>query len=665
MTNRSTFYYRVAAAVLALLGLGPFITLGISSGDWSVLRLTVIDPLVVVALCLGVAFAFPERMRALGRRALDSLRRVPRPALLAVAGVFVVVASCLVSWTAYLGQPVYTDEYTQAFQGRVLLSGHLSARSEMYPEFFGTVQTMHFSGRWFGEYPILSAVTAALGDAIGAGWLINPVLLGIGALAMYFFARRAYDETTARLALVLVALSPFAIFMGATRMSHVPALTLTAIAFACLVRWESQPRYAIGVGLSLGLMALFRPYDAFLVALPIGVLQLVMLWRQPSRARSIGLQVVVAMAVVAIQLWVNARTTGNALLFGYDALNGPAHRPGFHVDPLGFTFTPAKGFDLLVRYLSRLNTSLFESVVPAVAFLVVGMWLTRPSKWDWLLAGLCFSVFAGYGAYWADGTFSSPRFLSTAMIAFIVLTARFVVLIGARARESRAALGGSLVLPLCFVLAFVPSSVGQRSTGIWLRLDGLERNTVVTQSNPTADAKKQGLTNALVFLREPTHRRITARLRALGMRPFTAERTAADMDACGLLAGLAKSDAIPDVPLPPRLQLVLDIAAQSGPTRVVPGLVGASALSLSGHRLSPECLAEIDGDRNGVESLERLLAVSNFDKEGRLTGDVIFARYLGARDSILRTDPRFASRKWYLYHRNPDEREGRFEVYER
>ena len=230
MTTRSTFYYRVAAAVLALLGLGPFLTLGITSGDWSVLRLTVVDPLVVIALCLAAAFVFPVQLRALGRRALDTLRNSPSPVLLGVVGVFIVVAACLVSWSAYDGQPVYTDEYTQAFQGRVLLSGHLSAVSEMYPEFFGTVQTMNFAGRWFGEYPILSAVMAALGDAIRAPWLINPAILAIGALAIYLFARRAYDETTARLALVLVALSPFAIFMGATRMSHVPALTLTALA---------------------------------------------------------------------------------------------------------------------------------------------------------------------------------------------------------------------------------------------------------------------------------------------------------------------------------------------------------------------------------------------------------------------------------------------------
>ena len=45
-------------------------------------------------------------------------------------------------------------------------------------------------------------------------------------------------------------------------------------------------------------------------------------------------------------LAVNRATTGSFLVFGYDILNGPEHRPGFHASPLGFEHTRLVGRDL-------------------------------------------------------------------------------------------------------------------------------------------------------------------------------------------------------------------------------------------------------------------------------------------------------------------------------
>jgi hypothetical protein len=108
--------------------------------------------------------------------------------------------------------------------------------------------------------------------------------------------------------------------------------------------------------------------------------------------------------------------------------------------------------------------------------------------------------------------------------------------------------------------------------------------------------------------------------------------------------------------------MVIQEGLKAGQGRMVPGLVGASALTLTaGPNFTQECRDEINGDRNGVEAFERFLALSSFDQQGRLGGDVVFARYLGARDTILRSDPRFANRQWYLYRRDPGSQDGRFE----
>jgi hypothetical protein len=665
LRSYSKTVFRGIAALLAGLGLLPFFWAGLVSGDWNVARVTLIDPIAVAVVSMTVAMVATTRVRQAISWTSAFMRRAPAPLLLVAAGLFIVTAGVLVARLAYGGQPVLTDEFSQAFQGRILMSGRLAAIPEPHPEFFETSQTVNRPGHWFSQYPIGSGMLAALGGWTDLGILINPLLLAMAGLAIWAFARRAYDDATARIALILVAASPFAVFMSATRMNHVPTLTLTALALAALAGWsEASSRrtatfLAAGVGAAIGGMVLIRPYDAVLVAMPIAIFQLCVIARRRDLASSLVAQIITGAALSAVQLWVNAKTTGSATLFGYDALNGIAHRPGFHLDPLGVAFTPSRGLDYVMLYLQRLNTSLFESAVPALAFIVGAMWLSRPTRWDWLLAGLMLSLLGGYGAYWHQGQFSGPRFLYPAIIAFVVFTSRFVVLL---ARSNKpAALGASLIVPVCVVLAFVPSSIGDRSTGVWLRVSAMRDLPVSQSEDPTAEAKAAGLHNALVFVREPLHARIAARLRALGMAPFDAEQAVTNLDACALLDALARSDARPDVPAANRLNVVLREAQSAGPTQPIAVRSTNDALSLvNGRPASAACLKEITEDRGGTVFFARFLAAATLDEDGRLGGDVVYARWLGARDSILLRD-RFASREWYVYRREDSARSGRFE----
>ena len=646
MTNSSKTLFRGIAALLAGLGLLPFFWAGIVSGDWSVARVTLIDPLVIAALCVAIVTFTSVRPRP------DLVLRVRAPILMGLVAIFIIAMSVHGARVGYNGQPALTDELTQAFQGKILMSGRLAAAPEDHPEFFETAQTLTVGGRWFTEYPIGSGVIAAIGSWTGLAILINPLLLVLAAFALWSFTRRAFDETTARFALILMALSPFAFLMAGTRMNHVPTLTLAAVALASLAKWDQQSRRSgAAIGAALGAMVLFRPYDAVLVAIPIAAFQLATVFRRRDLLPSLGVQIAVGAAITGIQLWVNARTTGSPWVFGYDALNGPAHGPGFHPDPLGFAFTPSDGIDQVMLYLQRLNTSLFESAVPALVFIVIGMWLSRPTKWDWLLAGVIVSFLAGYGAYWHEGMLNGPRFLYPALIAFVVFAARFVVL--AAERQRPVAQGAALMVPVCIALAFIPSGIGNRSTGVWLRLAMTSALPVSRSENPAAEAKAAGLKNALVFVREPFHARLAARLHALGMRPFDAERAAADLDACALMTALDRSTS---------LETVLAEARAAGKATPVPGLRGFNALALIGGRASsPTCHREMAEDSLGTLYYARFLAAATIDSTGRLGGDVIYARTLGARDSVLLLNERFASREWYMYRREDARNTGRFE----
>ena len=646
---------------------------GLTSGDWSIARLTIIDPLIVAAVCIAVAFAFPEQLRRALRSTRNALLRIPAPLFVGAVALVIIASGTIIAHLAYGGQPALTDELSQAFQGRILLSGRLWAVPETYREFFETPQTVNRYGRWFSQYPIGSGALSAIADGTRLGSIINPLLLALAAIATWSFARRAYDETTARIAAILIALSPFAVFMSATRMNHVPTLTLTAVALAALTHWthatttRQRALSAAAIGAAIGAIVLIRPYDAALIALPIGLFQIAHASsrfdsRPYSRSfsRSLAVQILTASIIVAIQFYVNSRTTGNWFLFGYDALNGAAHRPGFHTNPLGFPFTPSDGLDFITLYLTRLNTSLFESAIPSLVFITGALWLAKPTRYDWLLIGLILSLLAGYGAYWFDGVFNGPRFLYPALIAFSIFTARFVRT--AANRHSRIALGAALSLPVCLALALVPASIGNRSTGVSLRLKAMIDRPDTETENPASEARTAGLTNALVLVREPLHSRITARMRALGMAPFDAERTVADLDACALLTALGNSDAHPERPPSDRLATVFKEAQAAGQGRLVPGLYGNAALALvNGQPSSAECYREIVEDSVGTGNFSRFLASSTIDSTGRIGGDVVFARTLGARDSILLTDPRFARRTWYIYRRSRGEKSGRFE----
>jgi hypothetical protein len=651
--------------LLAALGLVPLLWVGLTSGDWTVARIALVDPIVVAGVCIAIGALAFERIQPAISRAAGALVRIPDRRFIAVVGLSIVLTGALVATMAYAGQPALTDELSQAFQGRILMSGRLSATPETYREFFEIPQTVNRFGRWFSEYPVGSGALAAVAGWTGLGILINPLLLAVAAVATWAFARRAYDEATARLAMILVAVSPYAVFMSATRMNSVPALALTAVALAALARWAESTSWrsrflpAAGLGTAIGALVLFRPYDAALIALPVGVFQLAMIRRRRELAPSLAVQITAAIAICSIQLWVNARTTGSPFLFGYDALNGAAHRPGFHVDPLGFPFTPGRGLDHVMLDLQRLNTTLFESSVPALVFILAAMWLAEPTPWDWLLAGVTLSLLAGYGMYWYQGQLNEPRFLFPAVVCLVVFAARFSVLLFRR--RAPIPTGVALILPVCVGLAFLPSSIGNRSTGIWLRLSQMRNAPVSRSENPPAEAEVVRLSNALVFVREPLHARLTARLRAIGMAPFDAERSVADLDACALLTALAASDARPDVPDATRLGQVFEQARAAGPATPVRGLYGNNALSLVGGRASNAgCYREMVEDSVGTTYYARFLAASTIDSTGRLGGGVVYARWLGARDSILLKE-RFATRKWYIYRRDERLNSGRFE----
>ncbi len=660
---------RVAAVAIGLLGLLPasnWFGDGPPVPWWD----AAVRPWLLWSIpVFGVALA----LSALGPRCETALDRahhwILAPSARAFAtGVFLLALalSALFAWYCFHARMTVGDEMSQQFQARLLLNGRLSAVPEQYMEFFNTVETLDGNGRWFSQFPIGGALPLAIGMALHLVWLVNPVFVGWATVSVYRFVRGVSDERFARWTALLFALSPYVLFMAASELNHVPALACILWGVSALPTWATSDdpravrRSAWVIGFAFACAASIRPYDAALCAVPVGLMQLVIARGSRTRWTSLGWQLAGGLIPLLLLFIVNWRTTGDPLLFAYDALNGPGHRPGFHLDPRGIEHTPTRGMYLASSYLMRINVSLFEWPLPALVFVLAGMTLARrPSAWDYLFGGILVCVVGGYAAYWHEGFFMmGPRFMYSALPSLVWFTARAVRITAAGITTPLVHRAVYLVVPICVATTWLAPPDPTRLFGVWRVATINHQQHAGTLPDPVADAKAAGLDNALVFVRESWHTALAARLRALGSPPLMTEAFVPQFDACAMQRAL---DALPPgVAGPDPLSFVLQQSEAAGQPRPVGSFTDQNRrVSLVPNKpLAPACAAEMNADERPGVSLALLLPSADFDSDGRLSGKVVWARDLGPRDTLLRA--RFGDRQWFRYDAGAATPETRF-----
>jgi hypothetical protein len=623
-------------------------------------------PVLGLALAIGALGTHTDRAIDGANRLI--LRASPRGFAWGV-GTLACSLAAFFAWYCFDGRLIAGDEMSLRFQARILLAGRLTALPEPFHEFFNTAETLDTNGKWFSQFPIGGAVPLAVGVALGVVWLVNPVFAGWATASMYRFGRGASTELFGRWTALLFALSPYVLFMAASQLNHASALAFTLWAIAALPAWTaaSDARAArwpaAVIGLGFGLAATIRPYDAALCALAVGVYQLTVVRRSRVHAVSLAWQVGAGLIPVALLLWVNWRTTGQPLLFGYDALNGPEHRPGFHMDPRLREHTPMRGLYLASSYLMRINVSVLESPLPVLAFVTAALALVAPRaedrRWDLLAAAIILLITAGYGAYWHEGYYMlGPRFMYTALPALVWLIARAVQRVASLALPPVVRRATLLVIPLCVACAWLLPSERRWHFGTWKVANFHRAQFVGARPDPVAEARAAGLDNALVFVRDSWHASLAAEVRSLGAPPLFTEMFVPVVDACVLQSLLdvlpADRTGLDVVPqLIQRLKLPGTLRPASGPEP------DRRVALTEGRPLTPRCAAELEQDRVRGIPLPWILPFAEIGRDGRLGGRVIWARDLGPRDTVLRA--RFADRRWYRYVIDPTTASGRFE----
>lgn len=652
--SRHRVVLRAGAATLAILGLAPLANL-LHAGEVPWWRLGTLTWTLVGGLLLAVTWAIVARwgdaLAPWAARAWDAIMRVPHRTFAATASALTTLLTAFVAWYCYAGRGFTGDELAATWHARMLLAGRLSVPMPAHPEFFDVVAMVGHGPLWYSQYPIGGPALLALGLSLGTAWLVNPVLMGVGAWQLYRFVRRAFDEPAARAATLLFALSPFVLVLGATQLTHAPVLAMTMLALASLAAWENavssavRTRQALVLGAALGVIATMRPLDALLVAVPVMAFQLDAVRRDAMRWHSLVAEVAALMLPVLLLLLANVATTGSAFTFAYDVANGPAHRIGFHLDPNGEMHTPLRGLVYASGYLMRLDRFLFEWPLPALLVVVLSLaLLVRATRWDSLLLSLVGAFLVGYGAYWFPGFLDGPRFLFPVVPVFVLYAARLPEA-AAPVRHVTARRVLAVLVPLCVLFAWL---VPLPFTSAPARLAGLRSQRTKLKTDVIAQARAGRLEHALVLVREPWRGRLLAGVRALGVQQFEAERFVNSVDACGLQLALDDVDRLASRDTSARRAWVFERARALGPaTLETTGPGDGRVAHAAGSPISARCLDEQRGDSIGTMPFAMFLATQQVSGDGRPDGAVVWARDLGARDTLLL--PEFGRRSWYRY----------------
>lgn len=394
-------------------------------------------------------------------------------ALPIVAAIWIVVLSAAASYVVLERVPHIDDSVSNYFQARYFADGRLFAPAPPDSDSFQMDQTVVRDGRWFGyAFPAWPAVLAIF-VRIGVPWLANPVLAGIFLLLGHAFVRHRLGRGTANVTTLLMAVSPWLLFVSAEFMAH-PTTNVfvigAALAFDRAVdRGPRWPLWAIAAGMATGALVLTRAIDAVLLVGGIGLAVIV----ERRLLRAIAPTVVTgvaAAAVAALMLPYNYFVTGDPMYPPHMAWSDGHWGPG--VDRLGFgpdvgirawpNLDPLPGHgpaDVILnanKNMFMANVDLFGWASGSLLFLAIALAYWRWRRGDYFMLALSISYVAGYSCYWfSGGPDLGPRYWYPLLLPMAAMTARGACLVAARLREHDAVPQPAARVALFVVLASV------------------------------------------------------------------------------------------------------------------------------------------------------------------------------------------------------------------
>ncbi len=448
----------------------------------------------------------PEPGGRVTRSAADQRQRID--ALTLVGAAWIAVLGLVLGYFSYQWHPHIPDEVAYLLQSRYMASGLLSVATFPVPEAFTPEMLLVAGDRSFSIFPPGWPALLALGQFVGAPWLINPLLAAACVLLTRLLVGETHGAPTARLCVLLLCVSPWLAFMAMSFMAH-----LASLAFCLLGAWATArarrgaPAWAVLAGAAVGGVSLVRPLEGVIAGLALG---LWIVWpvarRIPlGRAALFGLSTV---AVGATQLAYNVHLTGDPLLFPVMAWSTELFGPG--TNSLGFG--PDRGFgwegldplpghgpvDVLINAdlnASAINVELFGWVSGSLFVLAMFILLGPPSRRDMGYVAAALWVIAVQSLYWfSGGPDFGARYWYFVLIPGVLLTARGSLWLRERVARPGLVPAALCALVLASLTTFFPWRAIDKYRGYRQMRPGLERL-----------AREAGFGRDLILIRGPMH----------------------------------------------------------------------------------------------------------------------------------------------------------------
>ncbi|MCL4523067.1 MAG: hypothetical protein M1453_09125 [Acidobacteria bacterium] len=376
-----------------------------------------------------------------------------RPWLPWAAALWVVVFSSLIAWVVFDRMPHLADEVAHIFQAKYLSIGKLYLPPPVDAEALAAPFQLVEGDKWFASPQFGSAVPLALGYRLGVPWLINPLLGGCIVLLAHIFLRRVYNRKLADAAALLMAFSPWLLFLSASVMPHTSALALTLLGMVAVERARNARSiaWAAVAGLSIGAALHVRALEAVIVASVMGVWWLSGGWKKLSLA-AVASTALTGSLMAVLFLACNKLLVGNPFLVPinryFDLAQYPgSNRLGFGPDVGNFGWTgldalPGHGpIDVLMntnQNLYLVNFDMFGWACGSLIFVFL-LIVWRKFRSDVLLWGFVLATWALLSLYWySGGPDFGPRYWYQMFVPLAALTVRGAEELAARLRSAGA-----------------------------------------------------------------------------------------------------------------------------------------------------------------------------------------------------------------------------------
>jgi len=344
--------------------------------------------------------------------------------------------------------PHSEDEAAYLFQAQVFAQNRLTVPTPPLADAFWSPFVVDYRGQRFGKYPPGWPLLLSTAVRVGQPWLANALLGGAALALMAGLAHLFYcpAESVCPLPLLAAALTlvtPAFLFQSGSLLSHPASLVWMMLALASLAGVGKRPAAAVLTGASLGAAFLTRPVSALAVGVVVVVFLLALILRGETRPRALGWLALGGLPVAAL-LPLFAWRVGGSPLFNAYTLVWPYDRLGFGPDigPQGYSLHAAIFVNTRLK-LSMLAGGLFGwPGWSNLIFLPVPFLARRANRWDWLLLAVIAAIVGVHIFYWAFGGADGglPRYYYAALPAFVLLTARGIVMVSQILGEWRPAL---------------------------------------------------------------------------------------------------------------------------------------------------------------------------------------------------------------------------------